>query len=156
MLRHMKHKNLHHSFSLIILCCRIKSSLDLRRPDEESAGPPEEQVITGRVPLAVIEGQHPEVTGRTPQLVTWPVHTEQSSFQKDKVLFRFVLHQFFRTSWTWRFRLHRWPSSLQQRPDSTWRQNKRSRQWEQQTILCGRKWTPGCFPLTPTSKKVQF
>lgn len=49
---------------------------------------PEEQVITGRVPLTVIKQQHPEVTGRAPQLVTWPVDTAiityRSVFSKVK------------------------------------------------------------------------
>lgn len=35
-----------------------------------SADSPEEQVIAGQVPLTVVEHQHPEVTGRTSQLVT--------------------------------------------------------------------------------------
>lgn len=40
-----------------------------------SADSPEEQVITGQVPLTVVKHQHPEVTGRAPQLVTWPIDT---------------------------------------------------------------------------------
>lgn len=35
-----------------------------------AADSPEEQVITGQVPLTVIKHQHPEVTGGAPQLVT--------------------------------------------------------------------------------------
>lgn len=41
-----------------------------------AADSPEEQVITGQVPLTVIKHQHPEVTGGAPQLVTWPVDKE--------------------------------------------------------------------------------
>lgn len=35
-----------------------------------SADTPEEEVITRDIPAAVIERQHPEVTGGAPQLVT--------------------------------------------------------------------------------------
>lgn len=44
-----------------------------------SADSPEEQVIT-RVPLKVIKHQHPEVTGRAPQLVTWPEKKQKKTF----------------------------------------------------------------------------
>lgn len=47
-----------------------------------SADSPEEQVIT-RVPLKVIKHQHPEVTGRAPQLVTWPEKKQKKHFCKS-------------------------------------------------------------------------
>lgn len=52
---------------------KLQVSKHFQLDSVSSADSPEEQVITGQVPLTVIEHQHLEVTGCAPQLVTWPV-----------------------------------------------------------------------------------